>query len=254
MHIKHTFIVIIIAAVTIAAAFGAVAYNSASAAESTPTTPEILAGGRGPGDGLRDGVSDENLAAALGISMEELEAAREEARAAVLAQAVEDGLITQAQADAISTGERPLSQRLMGAWLSENGVDYQAALAEALGISTEELQAARLQALEAQLAQAVADGEMTQERADLVIARRTLAADGTFQSSMQSAFETALQQAVDSGVITQEQADLILEAQAGHSLFDFGGGRGGSGGHGGHGGHGGPGRMDTDADPSSTTP
>ena len=83
MHIKHTFIVIIIAAVAIAAAFGAVAYNSASAAESTPTTPEILAGGRGPGDGLRDGVSDENLAAALGISVDELEAAREEARAAV---------------------------------------------------------------------------------------------------------------------------------------------------------------------------
>lgn len=256
MNLKSTIIIIIIAAVTMAVAFGAVAYSSASAAESTPTNPGMFAGGRGPGDGLRDGANDENLAAALGISVDELSAAREEARAAVLAQAIEDGLITQAQADAMGTNERPLPQRMMGAWLSENGVDYQAALAEALGISSEELQAAHLEALDTQLAQAVADGEMTQEQADLMLARRALAADGAFQSSLQSAFEAALQQAVTNGVITQEQADLLLAAQAGHSIFDFGGGRGGPGGHGGgHGGNGGgPGRMDTDADPSSTTP
>src|SRR5687767_12844048 len=53
--------------------------------------------------GLRQGVGffgdDTYLADALGITVAELETAREEARTAAIEQAVEDGLLTREQAD-----------------------------------------------------------------------------------------------------------------------------------------------------------
>src|SRR5690606_16339003 len=51
-----------------------------------------------------DGAGKELLAEALGISVEELEAACEEVRQAVIAQAVEDGLITERQAERLREG------------------------------------------------------------------------------------------------------------------------------------------------------
>jgi hypothetical protein len=202
--------------VTVAVAFGAVAYSSARAAGITATAAAVVTdiqerSGRG-----FEGVSDEDLADALGITVEDLQAAREEARAAVLEQAVADGLITQAQADALTSGERAFPFPRLGIdFLSENGIDYQTYLAEALGISVEELQAARSEAFIANINQAVADGTITQERADLILGRYALAQDSTFQSAMQSAFEAAVNAAVDRGVITQAQADQILSNSSG---------------------------------------
>ncbi|MFN3309076.1 MAG: hypothetical protein ACK44E_07685, partial [Anaerolineales bacterium] len=64
-----------------------------------------------------------------------------------------------------------------------------------------------------------------QEQADLMKARRALAANENFIRAMRSAFEAAVKQAVQDGVITQAQADLILQrvsSQAGPHGFLFG--------------------------------
>ena len=213
----------IIGALVVAIAFGAVAYGSARAAgivsNSSNTETGIQArGGRG-----FEGVSDEDLAEALGITVDELTAAREQAKTAALEQAVADGLITQAQADEILSGDKPASLGRWSNWLSENGIDYQAYLAEALGITVEELQAARAEAFIANVNQAVADGTITQEKADLILGRYALAQDSNFQSTMQTAFEAAVNQAVADGVITQAQADQILANHNSHWMDGIGG-------------------------------
>ena len=53
-------------------------------------------------------------------------------------------------------------------------IDYQALLAEALGITVEELQAAEQQAYSAALDQAVTNGDLTQDEADLMLAQQAL--------------------------------------------------------------------------------
>jgi hypothetical protein len=199
-------------------------------------------GGRG-----YEGITDEDVAAALGISVDELTAAREEAKTAILEQAVTDGLITQAQADEILAGDKPVLLRgHWSGWLSENGLDYDTYLAEALGISVEELQAARLEAFTTNINQAVADGTITQERADLILGRRALAQDSVFQSAMQTAFEAAVNQAVASGVITQAQADQILANSSGTWMGHIGGR--------GHGHHSGDFELPASPETSTTTP
>jgi hypothetical protein len=151
------------------------------------------------------------------------------------------------------------------------GIDRDALLAEALGISVAELQAAQDEAQAAALAQAVAAGTITQEQADLMAAAHALRdfidrdammaqvlgvtaeefaaakADGTVQelvdatgltqeelmTAVQEAHQTVLTQAIESGIITQEQADQ-LQSERGFGLRGFGGGM--RGGH--HGGRG----------------
>jgi ribosomal protein S20 len=178
------------------------------------------------------GYNSEDLANALGITVDELNAAYETATNAAIDQAVADGLITQAQADAIwERGYAFPFGHGWGGWLSENGLDYQAFLADALGITQEELEDAYTQARNAQIDRAVDEGILTQEQAELMKGRNALYNNEDFQSSMRSAFESAVQQAVDAGVITQEQADLILQEQNERELDlpDFGGNFGGFG-------------------------
>jgi len=157
-------------------------------------------------------------------------------------------------------------------------------LAEALGITVDELEDAQQRAYAASVADAVAAGQITQEQADQILARHALKsyidrqailaaalgmsvddleaalADGqsivdlmveqgidsaTLQTNAQSAYGAAVRQAVADGVITQAQADEIL-AGDGFNLF----GRGGFGGHrGGH--HGGRGGSHGFVEPSS---
>ena len=166
------------------------------------------------------------LADALGISVEELQAAQDTAQAkvldAALAQAVADGKLTQAQADAFKElqglrGNRSFGEFRMG---SE---DHEAYLAEALGITVEELQAAKDAAAVAGLAQAVADGKITQEQADLMTAG--LALKDYVGEKLQGIYEETVQQAVQDGVITQEQADQLLDSESG--FFGRGGFPGG---------------------------
>jgi len=235
--------VFVIGVMAITITLGAVVYRSASASPSTnleadtssdEDTPSTTPPGKGHGGG-HGRYSDDNLAAALGITTDELTAAKQKAHETALAQAVEQGLITQTQADELTSDGTNWK-----AWMAKNGFEYDALLAEALGISVEKLQTAYTQAYNASIDQAVTDGSMTQEQADLIKGQYALRADKTFLASMQTAFETAVKQAVEDGVITQAQADLILEnasSKGAGSFLNMGGpaGRGGPGGgrHGG---------------------
>jgi len=252
---------LLVGALTIAAVVGVAAYQTSQAA--APALSGLASGlahggaERGPGGG----VADEDLATALGITTDELTAAYTEATSAAIKQAVEAGLITQAQADEmIANGNAfPFGGR-WGGWLGDQGIDYDALLANALGISTDELQAARLEASNARIDQAVTDGTMTQEQADLMKGKQALYADQTFIDAMQAAFKSAVQDAVDRGVITQAQADLILANSAdgfgGHGMGMPGMGGPGMGNRGGpRGGHGGwEGGPPSGGTPSGGTP
>ena len=237
----------------IATLVGALTYQNVSAQGATPT-PEAPAEGtpsNTPQDdavpgrpfGMRvekfGGVAQEDLAAALGIDVETLEAAQQTATEQALAQAVEKGLITQAQADRMLERELGRGGKFGAHLLEINGIDYDALLADALNISVDELNAAREEAFNTRLQQAVDDGALTQEQADLILGQRALFDNEGFQTSMQSAFTEAVQQAVTDGVITQAQADAILQrAEERGGLFGFGG-RGNHGFFGGrHGGRG----------------
>jgi polyhydroxyalkanoate synthesis regulator phasin len=232
-------------ALMIAVAFGAFVYHNAKASALASSSLSVTvnqpadsgAYGRGVG-----GYSDENLANVLGITVTELTTAKLQAKEAVIAQAVEKGLITQAQADELKAEDssRPLHKGglLSSSVLADNGIDYDAELANALGITVEKLQEAYVQASLARIDQAVTDGTLTQEQADLMKGQKALFADGTFQASMQSAYEAAVTQAVKDSVITQAQADMILKNSdglnfkgshglLGMELFKGGHGRGG---------------------------
>ena len=214
----------------------------------------------GPGDERID--YQQLLADALGITVEELQDAFEQARATAIEQAVEQGLITQEQADEmIVWGDKGFGSRALGRLGGPKGlgpkdrgavpggaIDGNALLAEALGISVEELQAAREQANQAALDQALAEGIITQEQADQIAVRKDLQSyldrnallaealgmtaeelqaafdegktlsdllgeqgldAATVRENVQAAFEAAIAQAVEDGVITQEQADAL---------------------------------------------
>jgi hypothetical protein len=237
MNRKKLLTIGIIATLGAAALFGAFAYGSTRLAAPAQAAQDNRLALQMPDRGIGDGSTQEDLANALGITTDELTAARQKANEAAIDQALEKGLITQAQADQLKQGGRafPLAGRAND-WMSQNGIDYEALLADALGITPEKLQEAKTQAFNAGIDQAVTDGKLTQEQADLMKGRRALLSDPTFQSSMQSAFESAVKAAVSSGVITQAQADLILENA--QTRFD---GMGGFGGMEGFGHGGGPG-------------
>lgn len=157
------------------------------------------------------------LAEALGITVDELEAARQKAFEKGLDQAVEAGEIAREDADVMLA-----RQRLMQA------VDHEAILAEALGVTVEELAAAR------------------EDRAGLrdLIAEQGLSAT-ELRDKLEAAHAAAVDQAVADGVITREQADQLGEMRGGmhgmRGMRGFGpGGHGMRGGHRGFGGLGGP--------------
>jgi hypothetical protein len=215
---KKTITILIVGTLAILAAVGLFTSRTVYAQSTTPT-PQVPGAkgnnpepGRGMRDGMHEGSSDQDLATALGIDLTKVQEAQKTATAEALKQAVSQGLITQKQADQFSSGNmREGFPGGMG-WLAKNGIDYDALFAKALGITTDQLQAARQKAEDAKIDSAVANGSMTQEQADLYKGRKALYADQKFQASMQSAFAAGIQQAVKDGVITQAQADQILKA------------------------------------------
>lgn len=197
---------------------------SASAVYAQTATPDQapVAGQERPGRGEDHSAL---LAEVLGISEEELQAATTTARNAAIDQAVADGTITQEQADHMKEDDGGRGWGPMG-----KGTDYDAELAEALGITVEELQTAQAEVQDRLLDEAVAAGEITQEEADLMTARQAL--HEYLRDRMQSAYEEAVAQAVTDGVITQAQADQIL-SEEGIGFPGMGGGPRGGRGHGG---------------------
>lgn len=180
-----------------------------------------IGGQRGGGTGA----SDSHLAQALNITVEQLEAAQESARNSAIDEALAQGLITQAQADALKAqdGVRGLSRMAGMLGLETDTIDQQALLASALNITVEQLEAAEETAKDLALAEAVASGRITQEQADLMQAREALS--DFMGDRMENAYNQAVQEAVTAGVITQEQADAILSGNRG-SRFEGRGQRG----------------------------
>jgi hypothetical protein len=157
--------------------------------------------GRGGFPGGAGGDRQAELAEALGITVEELEAAQQEARAARISQLVEDGVLTLDQAN------------LMLAMDALKGtIDRGSIMADVLGLTVEEFELARENGSLRDLLSNITPAEL--------------------QEKSQAAFEEALQQAVDDSVITADQAELIRENMGEGS---------GIGGHRGFGGHARPG-------------
>jgi len=217
MNKKVVISTLIIGILALASAFGVVAYRSANAASPTPVAPSDNGPAQGGfGKDFKDGNTNQDLATALGITVDQLSAAYQKADQVALAQAVQKGLITQAQADSITSkgSAFPFDGRWAG-WLSQNGIDFNSLLADALGITVDKLQAATTQAYNARIDQEVTNGRLTQDQADLMKGQHALYANKSFQTSMQTAFEAAVKQAVTDGVITQAQADQILKSKTG---------------------------------------
>jgi hypothetical protein len=146
-------------------------------------------GGRGglrfPGWGSID--YRQLLADALDITVDELQAAFEEALTTAIEQAVEERLITREQADEMLVwGD--LDGRGSGEWIrgprgfggpmgrgfkgmSDSTIDGNAVLADALGITVEELDVARQAASQAAIDQVLEEGLITQEQVDQMRAR-----------------------------------------------------------------------------------
>jgi transcriptional regulator CtsR len=171
-------------------AFGGISLATVSSAQAAEGVTTQHRGGPGiPGepDGrLFPGSNidyDALLADALGISVDELEAARQKANQAAIDLAVEEGLLTEDEAALMHV-------RL----LVKDLIDTQALNAEALDMSMEELQAA------------LDDGQTMQ---DLLTEKELTPA--AYREAYQAAYENAIQALVDQGVITAEQAELLLD-------------------------------------------
>lgn len=229
-------------------------------------SPQTVSAHGGPGGrtGFAGG-NDTYLADALGITAAELQTAQQEAANAAIDQAVDDGLITQAQADVLkqrSGGLEGLGRLGRFGMLGDSSIDMEALLADALGISVDELQAAETEAKDAALAAAVTAGNITQEQADQMKAQQALQnyfQEQGLQDKVRALYEDAVNAAVKAGVITQAQADQILSNQD----FGFGmrgfSGPGGFGmhegrGHGGFEMHGGRGFAPPSSNGTPTTP
>lgn len=170
------------------------------------------------------------LADELGITPEDLQAAYLEANTAFIEAKVSAGEITQDEADELiedldddnrsfrmSRGMGPVGPEMLDTYL-----------AEALGITVEQLTEARDNVFLAQINQAVTDGKITQEQADLMIARQSI--QGYMAEARTTAYQNAIAQAVTDGKITQAQADLLLANIGEGRGMGFGGGMGFSGG------------------------
>ena len=242
----------------IAGLFGVVAV-AAQDGEDGPF-PQFFGRGRGPMGG-NVGLADrsemqEAIAAELGISVEELESARSEGtplwalvdelgadmaavreamesvRQAAIDQALAEGAISEEQAERLRNGRGPWRQGPAGPFYGEgpgmNLVDANVmhqAIADALGISVEELEAAR--------AEGTSLMALAEEQGVEIEAVR---------AAMEAVREEAINQALAEGAISEEQAEWLLSRPAfgqGHGPLNGPcSGEGPFGGHGPGGAHG----------------
>ncbi len=202
---KKTIISITLAVLLIGGALLANNWVGRVSADSGTTTDALTFTKGGP-----DG-SDEDLAAALGISVEDLNAAVEKAFASAVDAALDAEYLTASQAETLKAGSA--SFRSLYRYLSETEraeLEQDAFLAEALGISAEELQAAYDAVRQARIDAMVAEGTLTQEEADLQAAYQALRGSTTFEATMKQAMTDAINAEVEAGTLTQAQADLLI--------------------------------------------
>ena len=172
-----------------------------------PPMPFFGRGGFRGFPGVRHGGSwgdldyDSFLADALGITVQELQDAYDEADKALLDEAVTRGYITEEQVELMEARSALMAY-----------IDRDELYAEALGISVEDLEEA-----------CESDKSLSDLFDELGLEPEAI------REAMQAAYEKAVQEAVGAGVVTQTQADQILEGEGGFPMF---GGRGGFRGHG----------------------
>ena len=166
-------------------------------------SPALANGPRGFFGGADRG---EGLADALGISVDELQAAQDLAFENGVADAVESGRLDEERAELMIAGRR-----------LQRSIDQEAIMAEVLGVSAEDLKSAQ------------ADGTMRELHESLELDR------GTMHERMQAAQEAAVAAAVQDGVITAEQAEALQGAKGQRGFGRTGCNKGGHGGFKGHG-------------------
>lgn len=159
-------------------------------------------GHRGFGRQGTDISSNSLLANSLGITPVDLRTAEQNAKNALLDQAVADGIITSEQATALKEGQRSSGDISdLRAFLAD--ADQDAALAQALGISEEALATAR----DTMIQKGVEAGLITQEQGNKMLLRQKL------EEAVRTAVEQSLGEAVAEGLITQEEADAMLDGR-----------------------------------------
>ena len=208
---------------------GMVAYAQTDPATPSTQTEEIIPAVPSTGNRFSQWIdNDQALADALGIELAQLTTAQEEARIAIIDQLVADGVLTAEQGESLKSS----GSSLRG--ISRYGIERDEFLANALGISVDELDAAQLVVYEAELAARVAAGELTQAEADLKLAQK--AAEGyidtdSINAQVRASQEAAIAAALADGAITQEQADALL-AYLDANPYQFNGFNGHGGGRG----------------------
>ena len=160
-----------------------------------------------------------DLVEAAGMTMEEFKAEMETIKADALQAAVAEGLITEEQAEALANREGKRGRRGGGRGNGLGNIigaeEAMAIVADALDISVEELQEAREAGT--RLPELIEELGLDEE---------------AVKAEIQAAKEAAIQQAVEDGTITQEEADELLNGEGREGRR---GGRGnGQGGRGGN--------------------
>jgi hypothetical protein len=152
------------------------------------------------------GKYEEALADALGISVDELQAALDATWDATIEAAVKAGSLTQDQADQLLDRDGSPLYRRRGPISADSEVN--GLLATELGISIATLEAAQEGAQKSLIAAAIESGELSEDQAEIMRANQAI---GPYlQVAMTEAFENAVGQALSDGAITQAQADLLL--------------------------------------------
>jgi hypothetical protein len=172
---KKTLLALLGAVVLMAVA--GLALLPAASARAAGFTSALLHGGRGGPMG-NHGENDTYLAEALGITVDELQSAKTAAWEAAVDQALDQGMITQAQADRLKSAAGGFHGHGLGllGFLAgdEDAFDFDALLAEQLNISVDELTDARDHAFEMRIQAGLDSGQLTQEQAELMRARHAL--------------------------------------------------------------------------------
>lgn len=179
-------------------------------AEALGVTVEDLEAAKADRTSIRD------LAEAQGVDFAEVQAAMEAAHQEAVQEALAAGTITQEQADQML--ERGFGKRGHGRHGGKGGLlrteearaEMKETLAGALGITVEELEAAR---------------ESGQRLSEIAEANGVDMAD--VEATMKDAAKAQITQAVEDGTITQEQADQMIERLENSEGFKgFGRGKG----------------------------
>lgn len=202
---KKTILSITLAVLLISGALLANNWVGRVSADSGTTTDALTLTKGGPGG------SDEDLAAALGITIEDLTAAEQKAFTSAVDAALKAEYITTSQAETLKAGTANF--RNLYRYLSETEraeFDQDVYLAEALGISETELEAAYDTVRQARIDELVAEGSITQDEADLRAAYQALRESTTFAENMKQAMTEAINAEVEAGTLTQAQADLLI--------------------------------------------